>query len=117
MAIFRRAGKWVGDTGAKMLTTGAVTPELTVYRGGEITDPLKAAKKVLEYRTKGLQNNNPLLEALKRGGKDVPVIDKRTLTAYLMSKPSQRTKAKSVLKPMVVAGAAGAAAAYIASKV
>ena len=111
LEIFKRAGKWQGDTGAKMLTTGAVTPELTVYRGGTINDPVSGAKKVIEYRAQGLSASNPLLQALKAGGKNMPVVDYKTFSAYVVTQDDSETK--SIIAPTLLAAAAGAGIAYL----
>ena len=115
LEIFKRAGKWQGDTGAKMLTTGAVTPELTVYRGGDISDPVAGAKKVLEYRAKGLNENNPLLQALKAGGKQMPIVNYKTFSAYVVTEQTEPST-KSVIGPVLLGAAAGAGIAYLKGK-
>ncbi len=105
LAVFRREGRWTGDTGSVLMTTGRVTKEQTIFQGGEIGDPLSGAKAALRYRAKGIAANNQFFNALASSGLEIPLVTTRSRVVRFAQGAEPET---SVLGPMLAAGAAAA---------
>ena len=71
-AIFKRAGRWTGDTAAKMITEGRFIPgEYVAFRAGGFAEPMAGLRALTRFRIQGPNPNTKMLKALMTVGRSV----------------------------------------------